>query len=138
MSKYGLLCKTERGAYGVNHQSLKHQQTVFYDQQKDIIMSHIALTKITKINAQILELETEKKAMSDKLNQTLLTLISQSAIEDVDFETRVGGLLFIQKTLQSNDIPDQKQKDIWKKEGALYLSARKKTTKQNIGELSKE
>ena len=101
-------------------------------------MSHIALTKITKINAQILELEAEKKAMSDKLNQTLLTLISKSAIENVDFETRVGGLLFIQKTLQSNDIPDQKQKDIWKKEGALYLSARKKTTKQNIGELSKE
>ena len=101
-------------------------------------MSHIALTKITKINAQILELETEKKAMSEKLNQTLLTLISKSSVENVDFETRVGGLLFIQKTLQSNDVPDQKKKDIWKKEGALYLLARKKTTKQNISESSKE
>ena len=138
MSKYGLLCKPERGAYGVNHQSLKHQQTVFYDQQKDISMSHIALTKITKINAQILELEAERKAMSDKLNQILLTLLSQSAIEDVDFETRVGGTLFIQKIIQGNDVQNQKQKDVWKKEGALYLSARKKTTKKNISESSKE
>lgn len=101
-------------------------------------MSHIALTKITKINAQILELEAEKKAMSDKLNEILLTLLSQSAIEDVDFETRIGGILFIQKTIRSNDVPDQKKKDIWKKEGALYLSTRKKKTKQNISELSKE
>ena len=138
MSKYGLLIKIERGAYGVNYQSYRHQQTVFYDQKKDIIMSHIALTKITKINAQILELETEKKAMSDKLNQILLTLLSQSAIEDVDFETRVGGILFIQKTIQSNDVAEQKQKDVWKKEGALYLSARKKMTKQNRSESSKE
>ena len=101
-------------------------------------MSQSVLTKITKINAQILELETEKKEMRDKLNQTLLTLISQSAIEDVDFETCVGGILFIQKTIQSNDVGDQKQKDVWKKEGALYLSARKKMTKQNRSESSKE
>ena len=36
------------------------------------LMSHNALMKLAKINAHIQELETERKMIREKLNQTLL------------------------------------------------------------------
>ena len=95
-------------------------------------MSHNALMKLAKINAHIQELETERKMIREKLNQTLLELINQNPFTDIDFETLLGGILFIQKTILIDDDVSNTQKLLWKKEGSSYQAARKKSIKTNV------
>ncbi len=92
-------------------------------------MSHNALIKLTKINAHIQELEKERKVIREKLNHTLLELINKNSFTDIDFETLMGGILSIQKTIMMDDAQSNKQKEVWKKEGYSYQVARKKSIK---------
>ena len=93
-------------------------------------MSQIALVKLTKINAQIAELERDRKEIRDALNHTLLDLLNQKSLADTDFEMLVGGILSVHQMLLSDDPSHQKQKETWKKEGALYQASRKKSIKK--------
>lgn len=95
-------------------------------------MSHNALMKLAKINAHIHELEQERKVIRDKLNHTLLELITQKEFFEIDFETLIGGILSIKKTFYNDDESSNKTKSLWKKEGASYQTARRKSTKENI------
>ncbi len=92
-------------------------------------MSQSALTKITKINEQILELEKERNLIREKLNHTILDIINHHLFKEIDFDTLIGGILSIQKTFVIDDAASNKQKELWKKEGSAYQKSRIKLTK---------
>ena len=94
-------------------------------------MSQNDLIKLTRINAQIQDLEQERKILRDKLNHTLLDILNQNEYTKIDFETLIGGILSIKKTFYSDDDSSNKTKSLWKKEGASYQTARRKSTKAN-------
>jgi hypothetical protein len=92
-------------------------------------MSQNDLIKLTRINAQIQDLEQERTVLRDKLNHTLLDILNQHEYTKIDFETLIGGILSIKKTFYSDDESSNKTKSLWKKEGVNYQTARKKSTK---------
>lgn len=88
------------------------------------------MLKLAKINAQIMELESERNSLKDNLNKTILDLLNQQSTLTTDFETLIGGIITIQKTLPKNDEASQKQKEVWKNEGLSYYKSNKKSVKK--------
>jgi hypothetical protein len=90
-------------------------------------MSQSKLLKLEKINAQIIKLEQEKKELRDTIKQNILNFLDEKILLNVDFETLVGGMLNLQKTLLDSSDISKKQKEIWKKEGSSHFQKGKKT-----------
>ena len=92
-------------------------------------MKQSTLSKIKEITTKIQDLEGELKKFKETLSQDLLSLLTKNNAFSYDFETLTGGILSVLKTLSKSNDENQKQLELWKKEGASSLNQKRKPPK---------
>ncbi len=85
------------------------------------------LKKIESLASQIEKMSQEHNLLKESLSLEITKLLNQKNAMRHDFETLVGGIIFVIETLKKDDKDSTHQKQNWKKFGSGYFGPRKKS-----------